>query len=65
MQKKSNFKDGNNRGGTLNKRPNGDVPPALVGISLLQYEVPLIKCKIWCISGSIFQIFQGSDLRKF
>ena len=36
-------------------------------ISLLVYEWPLIKCKIWYMNGSIFQNLAkiGSNLRKF
>ena len=32
-------------------------------ISLLVYEWPLVKCRIWYMNGSIFKI--GSNLRKF
>ena len=36
-------------------------------ISLLVYEWPLIKCKIWCINRSIFSKFSQNwfNLRKF
>ena len=44
-------------GGTQYKDPGGCAANMGSKISLLVYEWPLVKCKIWYVNGAIFQNF--------